>query len=244
MRVRAFVATAVAAFTICLTAPAYAQLGGRTAEEWINTLETNQRLASLKIPETLKALGLKPGMMVADIGAGTGIFTTRMANAVKPGGWVYAVDIDQALLDHINEASTEVGLSNVQTVLGEYDDPKLPDNVDLALINDVLHHIEHRDVYLKNLAQYLNPGGRVALINDVLHHIEHRDVYLKNLAQYLNPGGRVALIEFKPGQGGHTNDTTLQVSQEQATAWMTAAGLKQLEVIDLFPDKYFVIYGK
>jgi len=63
MRVRAFVATAVAAFTICLTAPAYAQLGGRTAEEWINTLETNQRLASLKIPETLKALGLKPGMM-------------------------------------------------------------------------------------------------------------------------------------------------------------------------------------
>ena len=84
----------------------------------------------------------------------------------------------------------------------------------------------------------------LALINDVLHHIEHRDVYLKNLAQYLNPGGRVALIEFKPGQGGHTNDTTLQVSQEQATAWMTAAGLKQLEVIDLFPDKYFVIYGK
>lgn len=215
MRARTVVLRATLALAVLITAqPAHAQLAGRTAEEWINTLETAQRLNSLKIAETIKALDLKPGQMVADIGAGTGIFTTRFANVVKPGGWVYAVDIDQALLDHIAEASTEVGLSNVQPVLGEYDDPKLPDNVDLAFINDVLHHIEHRDVYLKNLAGYLNPGGRVAL------------------------------IEFKPGQGGHTNDPSLQVSQEQATAWMTAAGLKQLQVIDLFPDKYFVIYGK
>lgn len=215
MRAHAVAVRVAAALALFLAAPpAHAQLAGRTAEEWINTLETPARLTSLKIPETIKALDLKPGQVIADIGAGTGIFTTRFANAVKPDGFVYAVDIDQALLDHISEAATEVGLSNVQTVLGEYDDPKLPDNVDLAFINDVLHHIEHRDVYLKNLAAYLNPGGRVAL------------------------------IEFKPGQGGHANDPSLQVSQEQATAWMTAAGLKQLQVIDLFPDKYFVIYGK
>jgi ubiquinone/menaquinone biosynthesis C-methylase UbiE len=212
---RAAAVRAAAILALVLAAqPARAQLAGRTAEEWINTLETPARLNSLKIAETIKALNLKPGLTIADIGAGSGVFTTRLANAVKPDGFVYAVDIDQGLLDHIAEASTEVGLSNVQTVLGEYDDPKLPDNVDLAFINDVLHHIEHRDVYLKNLAQYLNPGGRVAL------------------------------IEFKPGQGGHTDDASLQISQEQATAWMTAAGLKQLQVIDLFPDKYFVIYGK
>jgi ubiquinone/menaquinone biosynthesis C-methylase UbiE len=102
----------------------------------------------------------------------------------------------------------------VQTVLGDYDDPDLPDNVDLALIYDVLHHIEHRDVYLKNLAKYLNPGGRVAV------------------------------VEFKPGQGGHTNDPSLQIAPEQTAAWMTAAGLKQVESLDIFPDRYFVIYGK
>jgi len=215
MRARAIVLRLTVLTSLLLAAaPVSAQLAGRTAEEWINTLESAARLNSLKISETIAKLGLKPGQSVADIGAGTGIFSTRLALAVRPGGTVYAVDIDQALLDHIAEAATEQGIGNVQTVLGEFDDPALPDNVDLAFINDVLHHIEHRDVYLKNLAAYLKPNGRIAL------------------------------IEFKPGQGGHREDTKLQVSQDQATAWMTAAGLKQLEVIDLFPDKYFVIYGK
>jgi arsenite methyltransferase len=215
MRIRVVAIHIAIALSLLLSAvPARAQLAPRTAEEWINTLETAARLNNLKISETMKALALKPGQSVADIGAGTGVFTRRMANAVKPGGTVYAVDIDQALLDHIAESATEEGIGNVVPVLGEYDDPRLPDNVDLALINDVLHHIEHRDVYLKNLAGYLNPGGRVAL------------------------------IEFKPELGGHKDDPALQVTQAQATAWMTAAGLKQLEVIDLFPDKYFVIFGK
>lgn len=215
MRVRSvLIRVAVFAGLSLAALPAHAQLAPRTAEQWINTLETPARLNSLKITETVAALKLKPGQMVADIGAGTGIFSRRFANVVKPGGWVYAVDIDQELLTHISEAATEEGISNIQPVLGDFDDPNLPDNVDLAFINDVLHHIEHRDVYLKNLAKYLNPGGRVAL------------------------------IEFKPGQGGHADDKSLQIAPEQAAQWMTAAGLKQLETIDLFPDKYFVIYGK
>jgi ubiquinone/menaquinone biosynthesis C-methylase UbiE len=153
--------------------------------------------------------------MVADIGAGTGIFTTRFASAVRPGGKDYAVDVDQKLLDHIEEVATEQGMVNVLPVLGEFDDPALPDDIDLAFINDVLHHIEHRELYLKNLAAYLKPMGRVAI------------------------------IEFKPGQGGHVNQPELQVSQEQATAWMAAAGLKPVEEFkDLFPDRWFVIYAK
>jgi ubiquinone/menaquinone biosynthesis C-methylase UbiE len=190
------------------------QLAGRTAEEWINTLETPARLNSLKIAETLGRLTLKPGQVVADIGAGSGVFSLRLATAVRPGGIVYAVDIDQALLDHIAEAATEQGMGNVQTVLGEYDDPDLPGEIDLAFINDVLHHIEHRAEYLKNLAGYLKPTGRVAI------------------------------IEFKPGQGGHVNEPELQVSQEQAATWMAAAGLKPIEEINLFDDRWFVIYGK
>jgi ubiquinone/menaquinone biosynthesis C-methylase UbiE len=211
---RLAVCVAAASLLLGFAPASEAQLANRTAEEWIATLETPARLNSLKIAETLAKLALKPGQTVADIGAGTGIFALRFANAVKPGGFVYAVDIDQALLDHIAENATETGISNVQTVLGEFDDPALPEAVDLAFINDVLHHIEHRAEYLKSLAGYLKPGGRVAI------------------------------IEFKPGQGGHVNDAALQVSQEQATAWMAAAGLKPLEDIKLFDDRWFVIFGK
>lgn len=215
MRARVVAVSVAAVCGLLLTAvPARAQLGPKTAEEWINSLETPTRLNSLKIAETMKALALKPGQTVADIGAGSGVFTRRMANAVKPGGTVYAVDVDEALLAHVAESATEEGIGNVQTVFADYDDPSLPESVDLALIYDTLHHIEHRDVYLKKLAGYLKPGGRVAL------------------------------VDFKPELGEHKDDPTLQITQEQATALMTGAGLKQLEVIDLAPDRYFVIYGK
>ncbi len=203
------------ALTVALAQPAAAQLANRSADEWIATLESPTRIQSLKIYETLAKLAIKPGQMVADIGAGTGIFTIRFSPAVKPGGKVYAVDVDEKLLDHIMEAATEQGIVNVVPVLGEFDDPALPDEIDLAFINDVLHHIEHRDVYLKNLAGYLKPAGRIAV------------------------------IDFKPDQGGHRNQPELQVSQAQTTAWMAAAGLKPVEEFnDLFTDKWFVIYAK
>jgi ubiquinone/menaquinone biosynthesis C-methylase UbiE len=212
---RAVVVFLGALATVLVAGPAHAQLANRTAEEWISTLDSSQRVQSLKINETIEKLGIKGGQVVADIGAGSGVFSIPLAPKVRPGGKVYAVDVDEALLAHISETATEQGIVNIETVYGEYDDPVLPASVDLAFINDVLHHIEHRDVYLKNLAKYLKPGGRVAI------------------------------IDFKPGQGGHANDPSLQVSQEQATAWMAAAGLKPVqEVTDLFTDKWFVIYAK
>ena len=110
-------------------------------------------------------LDLKPGMVVADIGAGSGLFSRPLAKAVAPAGKVYAVDIQQDLLDHINQRDKEENIRNIQTVLGEFDDPKLPaKDVDLAFINDVLHHIQHRAVYLKALGTYVKPSGRIAII--------------------------------------------------------------------------------
>jgi len=194
--------------------PAAAQLASRPADEWIRTLETPSRLESLKIYETLAALKLKPGQIVADIGAGTGVFTIPLAQATKPGGTVYAEDIDQALLDVISEKATEQGMTNVQAVLGEFGDPDLPADIDLAFINDVLHHIKDRAAYVKTLAAYLKPGGRIAI------------------------------IELIPGQGGHKGEPELQVSQEEATKWMADAGLKPVDQIKLFTDRWFVIYGK
>ena len=142
-----------------------AQLGGRPAAEWIKTLESSDRLAGLKITEIVAALKLQPGSIVADIGAGTGVFSLPLARAVRPGGTLYAVEVDEHLIEHIMEQATEQGVANVQPVFAEYHDPLLPVPVDLAFIHDVLHHIEKRDVYLKNLARYMKPTGRIAVTN-------------------------------------------------------------------------------
>ena len=123
-----------------VAAPSFAQLASRSAEEWIKTLETPQRIQSLKIDETLSKLRIKPGDVVADIGAGSGIFEAPLAQAVSPKGTVYAVDIEKGLIDHINQRATEMKLANVKGVVGKFTDPGLPaHNVDLAFINDVLH---------------------------------------------------------------------------------------------------------
>ncbi len=200
---------------VALSMPAAAdQLGGRSAEEWIKTLDSPARLQNLKVPEVIAALKLKPGAIVADIGAGAGAFSVPLARAVRPGGKLYAVEVDEKLLEHIVEVGTEQGVTNIEPVFAEFDDPLLPPGVDLAFIHDVLHHIEKRDVYLKNLAGYLKPGGRIAV------------------------------IDFKPGAGGHRDDQKMQLGQEQVTAMMAAGGLKPLEEVKLFEDKWFVIFEK
>ncbi len=212
---RSSVCVALAAIALLgASRPALAQLAPRSANEWIKTLESPNRLAGLKIGETLEALKVKPGMIVADIGAGSGLFTIPLARALRPGGTVLAVEVDEALLHHITEAATEQGIINVKPVYAEFNDPLLSEPVDLALINDVLHHIEERATYLKNLAKYMKPGGRVAL------------------------------IDFIPEKGGHRGQPELQVSKEQAAALMAQAGLSPVEDIPLFEDKYFVIYAK
>ncbi len=193
---------------------ARAQLGARSTEEWLKTLDAQTRVARLKVADAVAALALKPGDVVADIGAGSGVFTLPLAQAV-PAGRVYAVDIDQGLVDHIAKKAQEAKAGNVRAVLGGFTDPKLP----------------ARDV-------------DVAFIYDVLHHIEDRAGYLKNLAPYLKPGGRVAVIDFHPELGPHKNDPKLQITREQTRAWMAAAGLKVVAEHKLYDDKWYVVYGR
>jgi ubiquinone/menaquinone biosynthesis C-methylase UbiE len=192
---------------------ASAQLAARPTEEWIRTLDSPDRVKGLKIFDVIGKLELKPGETIADIGAGTGVFSIPLAQAVKPGK-VYAVEVDEGLVNHIGEAATEQGMQNVVPIYGDYGDPLLPEHVDLAFMNDVLHHIEKRPEYLKTLAGYIKPGGRVAI------------------------------IEFIPEKGGHRNDPSLQVSKEDATGWMASAGFKPVQEVSLFDDRWFVIFGK
>ena len=191
------------------------QLGARPADAWIATLENPTRVAGMKIDEVVARLRLRTGSTVADIGAGAGAFEGALAAAVTPNGTVYAVDIEQGLLDHIAARAKTLGLSNVRVVLGKHDDPALPArNIDVALINDVLHHIKDRATYIKNLAGYLAPGGRIAV------------------------------VDFLPGKGGHVKDADQQITKQDTDALMASAGLKPVEDIALFDDKWFAIYGK
>src|SRR5262245_36882340 len=113
--------------------PAAAQLSGRPAEEWIKSLDGAKRVAELKIDEVVAAMKLQPGQTVADIGAGTGLLSVPVTKAVGPKGRVYAVEIDKDFFPVIMKRAGDAGTTNVQTVLGEFTDPKLPvRNLDVA----------------------------------------------------------------------------------------------------------------
>ena len=140
------------------------QLAQPPAEKYIAAMDNPHRV--LKVDEVIAKMELKPGDIVADIGSGSGAFSIPMAKAIAPNGILYAVDIDQAMLDHVAARAKEAGVTNLRTVLGEYDDPKLPlKNVDVAFFHRVLHMIEHRQAYLNATAKYLKPDGRVVVID-------------------------------------------------------------------------------
>jgi ubiquinone/menaquinone biosynthesis C-methylase UbiE len=147
-----------------LTAAFAFQLAQQPAEKYIAAMDRPDRV--LKIEEVVAKLALKPGDIVADVGSGSGVYSIPMAKAIAPNGILYAVDIDQAMLDHVAGRAAKEGVTNLRTVLGEYDDPKLPvKNVDVAYFQRTLHMIEHRQAYLNATAKYLKPDGRVVVID-------------------------------------------------------------------------------
>jgi len=114
----------------------------------------------------IAALNIRPGDHVADLGAGGGYFTFRLAAAVGPSGKVYAVDIDRDMVELIAQRARKEGFANVEPVLAKPEDPLLPKTgVDLIFTSNTYHHIEHRIDYFSNLRRYLRPGGRVAVID-------------------------------------------------------------------------------
>jgi SAM-dependent methyltransferase len=202
-----------AAILLFVSAPSLAQLGTRPADDWIKLLDSPERIASLKIDEIIAALDLRPGAVVADLGAGSGPFEPAFAKAVGPSGKVYAVEVDKDFLPHIEAKAKAAGVANVRTVLGAFTDPKLPAaDVDLAFLHDVIHHIADRPEYLKNVVKYLKPGARIAI------------------------------VDYNPATSPHSADPTLQVSKQQATEWLAALGFAPLKDVALAPDKWFVIY--
>jgi precorrin-6B methylase 2 len=195
-------------------------------KEWIRRLDRPDRLPGLRIADVIACLRLKPGDVVADIGAGTGAYTIPFAKAVAPSGRALAVDIWPDLLDYIGKKATTEHVDNLQTVLAKRDDPNLPKNlVDVAFFHDVFHNMNDRQAYLNVLRSYLKPGGRIAIIEQ-----EFDDPIAK---KWDRPEDRI--------------------TREQVKNWMANVGFRLAAEFDIFrgannpkgsemPERWFVVY--
>lgn len=135
-------------------------------EQFVQRFETESREIYNHRNEIVAALELKPGMDVADVGAGTGFFTRMFAKEVAPEGKVYAVDIAENFLKHIEATSKVEGLNNVETVLCDQFRTNLPeDSVDLVFICDTYHHFEHPNSTMNSVREALRSDGRLVVID-------------------------------------------------------------------------------
>ena len=136
----------------------------KDAERWARVFDDPARAAWQKPDEVIKTLGLAPDAKVADIGAGTGYFASRLARTV-PSGRVYAVDAEPDMVRYLADRAKREGLENLVPVQAGSRDPKLPEPVDLALLVDVYHHVPARAQYFEALRGSLNPNGRLAIVD-------------------------------------------------------------------------------
>ncbi|MBM4075084.1 MAG: methyltransferase domain-containing protein [Planctomycetes bacterium] len=128
-------------------------------------LERPQREEEERLSELVKQLRLKPGMVVADVGAGSGVISLMMSHIVGEQGRVLAIDIQQEMLDLLNDKLVKEDIKNVELILGTETSPKLkPSSVDLALMVDVYHEFEYPFEMMLELSKGLKPGGKVAFV--------------------------------------------------------------------------------
>jgi predicted methyltransferase len=123
----------------------------------------------LRVSEVFSLAGIAPGAKVADIGAGEGFLTVRLARAVGPSGRVYANDINPRELQALRERAREEGLDNVEVVEGAIDDPRLPrESLDAAIILNAYHEMSANDAMLRHILESLKPTGRLVLVEPAL----------------------------------------------------------------------------
>ena len=188
-----------------------AQVMGHLGAGW---LERPGREREEQPRKAIEMMELRPGDVVADIGAGTGYFSFRMAEKV-PKGKVLAVDIQPEMLDLMRKAAKEKHVMNVEPVLGKEDDPMLPEGaVDVVLMVDAYHEFDHPREMMQAIVKSLKPGGRVI---DVEYRAEDPDVAIK------------------PHH---------KMSEAQAVKEMAAVGLKHVKTLKDLPQQHFMVFQK
>lgn len=187
-------------------------------EAFTQRFEVESREVFARRHAIVAACQIEPGQTIADVGAGTGLFTRLFSDAVGKQGRVIAVDISQKFLDLIQANSRERSQSNVETVLAAADSVRLPaDSIDLAFICDTYHHFEFPQKTMASLHRALKPGGRVVLID--FHRI--------------------------PGTSSDWVLGHVRAGQEVFEAEIAQAGFRKVrEETDLLRENYFVVFEK
>lgn len=134
---------------------------------YLEHLDSSDRYKHQKPAEVIEALGLKPGMAVADIGSGSGYFTRRFVEAVTDKGLVYAIDVEPEMLAYVKDSLEHMHVPyTAEFILAAPDNPKLPPHsVDLIFLCNTYHHVDDRAAYFTRVTSALKPGGRVAIID-------------------------------------------------------------------------------
>ena len=159
-------------------------------------LERDEREREERGDLMLRELGLRPGMNVADVGAGTGYYARRMAPLTGPTGTVYAVDVQPEMIRMLTDLAQKSGLANIKPVLAALDNVRLPDaSIDLAIMVDVYHELEFPYEVMQSIVRALKPGGKIVLVE---YRAEDRAVPIKALhkmseAQVRDEAGQHAL---------------------------------------------------
>jgi SAM-dependent methyltransferase len=184
----------------------------------LGLLESPDRAAWQKPDQIMDALRIAENAKVADVGAGSGYFTVRLARRVGPNGVVYAEDIQPPMLESIKRRVGREGLKNVVTVLGTATDAKLPKGaLDAVLIVDVYPEVG-------------DDARRIRL--------------LRHLADALKPQGRIGIVNYKPGEGGPgTDPPQRRLDSDVVEAEVKAAGLRVLDRTNL-PFQYLLVVGR
>lgn len=168
----------------------------------------------------MDALGIADGARVADLGAGGGWFTIRLARRVGPNGVVYAEDIQPQMIEAINRRVQHEGVNNVRAVMGTSTDPRLPAGLDAVLIVDAYREMDE--------------PSRPEVIRTLL----------KNVAAALKPQGRVGVVDFLPGGGGPGPSAEDRVDPEAVIGAAEGAGLELQSRVSVPPFQYLLVFGK
>jgi predicted methyltransferase len=183
----------------------------------LGLLESPDRAAWQKPELIMDALRIAEKATVADVGAGSGFFTVRLAVRVGPNGVVYAEDIQQPMLESIKRRVSREGLNNVITRLGTDTDTNLPKRaLDAVLVVDVYQEVEEE-------------ASRIRL--------------LRHLADTLKPNGRIGIVNYKPGEGGPGPDPQRRLERAVVEEEVKAAGLRVLDSATL-PFQYLLVVGR
>lgn len=180
---------------------------------WQSVFDDPARDAWQRPAAVVEALGLRPGMRVADLGAGTGYFSRFLAAAVGGNGTVFAVETEPNLVVHLRDRAEREQTSNIVPVLASAANPRLP------------HH-----------------GLDLVLIVDTFHHIDQRLEYFRRLADVLLPDGRIAIIDFRSGDLPVGPPPDHKIARDQVVHELQAAGYALVGEPDLLPYQYFLIF--